>query len=68
MTEEQWLACIDSLEMLQYMNGHGSDRKFRLFACACCRRIWDLFPDPANRHLVVFVGSCKGARHQSCQS
>jgi hypothetical protein len=64
MTEEQWLACIDSLEMLQYMNGHGSDRKFRLFACACCRRIWDLFPDPANRHLVAFVedhpdGKCR---------
>lgn len=55
MTEEQWLACSDPLAMLQYRRGHGSDRKFRLFACACCRRIWDLFPDPANRHLVAVV-------------
>jgi hypothetical protein len=55
MTEEQWVATSDPQAMLQHMRGHGSDRKFRLFACACCRRIWDLFPDPANRHLVAVV-------------
>src|SRR5262245_16846182 len=31
------------------------DRKHRLFACACCRRIWHLFPDQANRDLVTVV-------------
>jgi hypothetical protein len=33
----------------------GLDRKFRLFACACCRRIWDRIPEPCNRDAVVAV-------------
>jgi hypothetical protein len=32
-----------------------TDRKLRLFACACCRRLWHLLPDPANRDLVAAV-------------
>jgi hypothetical protein len=35
--------------------GHASDRKIRLFGCACCRLIWDLFPDPRNRDMVVAI-------------
>jgi hypothetical protein len=35
--------------------GQGQDRKFRLFACACCRRIWDRIPEPCNRDAVVAV-------------
>jgi hypothetical protein len=30
-------------------------RLSQLFACACCRRIWDRFPDPSNRDLVAAV-------------
>jgi hypothetical protein len=33
----------------------GKDRKFRLFACACCRRIWDLIPEACNRGAVAAV-------------
>jgi hypothetical protein len=33
----------------------GNDRKFRLFACACCRRIWEHIPEPCNRDAVVAV-------------
>jgi len=33
----------------------GHDRQFRLFACACCRRIWDHIPEACNRDAVVAV-------------
>jgi hypothetical protein len=55
MNEQRRLACIELLRMLQQLRGSSSDRRFRLFACACCRRIWDLLPDPANRGLVSAV-------------
>jgi hypothetical protein len=32
-----------------------ADRRFRLFACACCRRIWGRIPEPCNRDAVVAV-------------
>jgi hypothetical protein len=36
------MACGDIRTLLEYMTGRASSRKFRLFACACCRRIWHL--------------------------
>src|SRR5438034_1267780 len=41
MTEPEWLACPDTIELLKYLRERGSSRKLRLFACACCRMIWD---------------------------
>lgn len=55
MTEDQWLCCTSALRMLEYLRGKGSDRKLRLFACACCRRAWGRLPDPRNRDLVAAV-------------
>src|SRR5437762_1160866 len=57
MTEAEWLECRAPQKMLEFLreSGRASDRKFRLFACACCRRIWDLLPDPCNRALVAAV-------------
>lgn len=39
MTEHEWRTCDDPGPMLDYLHGRASERKLRLFACACCRRI-----------------------------
>jgi hypothetical protein len=38
--------------MLAYLRGRASDRKFRLFAVACCRRAWDLLREAGGRGAV----------------
>jgi hypothetical protein len=39
MTEEEWLACTDPVGLLSYDELSATERKLRLFAVACCRRI-----------------------------
>ncbi len=41
MTEAEWLRAVNPKRMLEFLRLKTSDRKFRFFACACCRRIWD---------------------------
>jgi hypothetical protein len=52
MTEAEWLACAEPDPMLQFLRGKMSDRKLRLFACGCCRRIWDLITDQEARAAI----------------
>ena len=53
MNESEWLACGDPTPMLRFLRERGiGERKSRLLACACCRRIWDLLTDPRSRAAV----------------
>jgi hypothetical protein len=52
MTEAEWLACTEVGPMLAHLGDDVSPRKLRLFACACCRRIWYLMQDELIRKVV----------------
>jgi hypothetical protein len=49
MTEAEWLASNRREAMLEHLHGKASDRRLRLFACACCRRIWHLILDERGK-------------------
>jgi hypothetical protein len=42
MTEQEWLLCDQPQAMLDSLPDNASGRKLRLFACYCCRRVWNL--------------------------
>ena len=52
MNEAEWLACDDPSPMLEFLRGKASERKSRLFAVACCHRIWQFITDPECRAMV----------------
>lgn len=49
MTDVKWLACADPTEMLEILYDKVSDRKLKLFAVACCRRVGHLLVDSRSR-------------------
>jgi hypothetical protein len=53
--EAIWLFCTDPTPMLQFLRRKASDRKLRLFAVACCRRVWHLLTDKQSRKVVDLV-------------
>jgi hypothetical protein len=56
MTEAEWLRCSTPYLMLLFLKDRGAasrgkvgQRRLRLFACACLRRLWHLVTDPRCR-------------------
>jgi hypothetical protein len=52
MTEAEWLAANYAGPMLSHLRGIASERKLRLFAVACCRRVGHLLTDERSRQAV----------------
>src|SRR3569623_1495764 len=52
MTEGGWLSCENPDDLRRYLGDSASERKLRLFAVVCCRRIWDLIPVAEARRCV----------------
>ena len=52
MTEDEWLACVDPAPMLEFLRYQTSERKLRLFAVACCRRIWHRLEEGNRKEIV----------------
>ncbi len=52
MTEADWLDCPDPRIALHYLRGKVSDRKMRLFGCACCRGLFHPFQSRSHLQAV----------------
>jgi hypothetical protein len=57
MTEAAWLACEDPKPMLELLRDWQSERKLRLFACDCCRRLWHRTTE-LDRAVVAAIERC----------
>jgi hypothetical protein len=52
VTEAEWIVCTDPQKMLDFLRDKANNRKLRLFAVACCRRVWNLLHDKRSRKAV----------------
>lgn len=52
MTEQEWLKLQDPKPMLEFLRGKASERKMRLYACACCRMKWPNMVDERCKQAV----------------
>ena len=52
MTEAEWLGCTDPTPMLDFLLSRATDRKLRLFACACCRLVAHFMMTDAGRSAI----------------
>src|SRR5262249_47200194 len=67
LTEAEWLSGQAVATMAAFLFGLAEERELRLFACACCRAVGELLPEPALRCAVggneAFAGG-HSSRHQ----
>lgn len=52
MNEREWLECTDTKRLLSFVAGLVTERKLRLYACACARRVRHLLADPCLDQIV----------------
>src|SRR4051794_22897888 len=53
MDESSWLACADPQVMRAALGETASGRKLRLFAAACCRRVWSMLGKGGRKTVVA---------------
>jgi hypothetical protein len=54
LTEEEWLSGVNPAGMVNFLRQRkASERKLRLFGCACCHRVWARLPSEASRQAVA---------------
>jgi hypothetical protein len=52
MTAADWQTCADPYALLESLPGDPGGRRWRLFACGCCRRVWYMLRDRQSRRAV----------------
>ncbi len=62
MTEAEWLVCNEPTAMLGSLRCPVSERKLHLFACGCCRAVWECIPLGLHRKLVDVAEQCADGR------
>src|SRR5438046_976927 len=68
VTEDQWLACTEPETLLLFLKGKASERKLRLVACACCRRIWHLLDGWSQNAIEVTEKYVSGSAGQTAMT
>jgi hypothetical protein len=73
MEQKAWLESTDPREMLRHLGAAASNRKLRLFACACCRRAWHFVTDKRLEPILLLLegladGTVKTARLRPIQA
>lgn len=58
MTEIEWLTGTDLDPKLEFLRGQASERKLRLFASACCRRVAHLLTDGRSSAAIEVAERC----------
>src|SRR5947209_3807936 len=65
MSEAEWLTSTDPQELLDSVAYKTTERKLRLFAVACCRRIWHLLEDKRCRKAVEIAETAADRKRKS---
>jgi hypothetical protein len=61
MTAAEWATSPHALAMLDALEGSAHAVPLRRFACACCRRLWELLPAESRHALEVAERYAGGA-------